>query len=211
MISAHTNIKTNQKFQEAVVFLISSTLYTTYFVGKNSYHNPLHNLISWSTPEKQGSNLQHEVREQSLIWALVLLPPSCWGSKKPIHVFMYLMAGKMYLLPWSLVKNVGLHTALVYPSPFLFVYPSPDTGINSSWRIGTTFSLVFCFSPTHSFPRSPKLDPLVFLSLGSHLAHFCTIQCLKQKWVGLVMNLIFGLWYCSPAYNLCPIYWGKVR
>ena len=78
---------------------------------------------------------------------------------------------------WSKTLANTLHT-LVH---FLFVYPSPDLGINSSWRVGTTFSLVFCISPTHSFPRSPKLDPLVFLSLGSYLAHFCTIQCLKQK------------------------------
>ena len=95
----------------------------------------------------------------------------------------------MYLCTWWQVKYICYHGSwsktlantlhtLVH---FLFVYPSPDLGINSSWRVGTTFSLVFCISPTHSFPRSPKLDPLVFLSLGSYLAHFCTIQCLKQK------------------------------
>lgn len=66
------------------------------------------------------------------------------------------MADKMYLLLWTLARELEKHPALVYPIP--------DLGIKSSWWVGT-FHAGLCYSATHSFPTSSKMDPMISGSL----------------------------------------------
>lgn len=89
----------------------------------------------------------------------------------------------------DLGQKVGEHPALVYPIP--------DLGIKSSWWVGT-FPAGVCYSATHSFPISSKVDPMISGSL------LCTFQCLKKNWMGLVVSHRFGQQCCAPGYNLLP-------
>lgn len=60
------------------------------------------------------------------------------------------------------------------------------------------------------FPPDPQLDPLIFPSSGSLLAHLYTLQCLRQEWV-VVVSYSFGLLYCAQGYHLLHTYYGIVQ
>lgn len=70
----------------------------------------------------------------------------------------------------DLGQRVGEHTALVYPIP--------DLGIKSSWWVGTFLAGV-CYSATHSFPISSKVDPIISGSLLVYISVF------EGEWDGI--------------------------